>query len=161
MLNDTVSSAGECFQFPKSVMPYISAAYPQGAGCLVAREVEALINANKLRRGDLEYISNLRLSLLDRELSVSDDTLERLRALCALWEVDLKPGAITSHRKLIGPIIVAAKKLAFPILRAFLKDSFRRQRDFNAAVVVLLSDLARKIDNPGQNAAGPSCSGKK
>ena len=87
-------------------------------------------------------------------LQVSNDQLEKLRRLCQVWDVDIRPGEITSHRPIIGRVIVAGKKLLFPVIRALLKNYLSQQREFNAAAISLLADLcsrnsaSRRID-PG------------
>ncbi|MCB0353122.1 MAG: hypothetical protein KDD64_06335, partial [Bdellovibrionales bacterium] len=74
---------------------------------------------------------------------VSDEVLEKLRRLCQLWNVRLLPQEkITSHRPLIGPVIVAVKKAIFPIVRYILKDVLHQQRSFNAAAIQLLAEIA-------------------
>lgn len=81
--------------------------------------------------------------VLKSTLKASDVELEALRRLCQIWDVDLKQPAITSHRKFIGPIIVAAKRIVFPILRTFMRDTLRQQRDFNAQAIALLMQLCQ------------------
>ena len=85
-----------------------------------------------------EYLKELELSLTKSELDVSDEILERLRLCCQLWDVKINPEEIKSHRKFIGPIIIALKKLLFPILNAFFKNFIRQQKDFNAATIALI-----------------------
>ena len=80
----------------------------------------------------------------DRKADPDDPSLDKLRRLCQLWDVDLRCSGITSHRPVLGPFIVAMKKLFYPFLRVFLKDALQQQRDFNAAAVSLLADLASK-----------------
>ena len=114
----------------------------------IARElseaVEQKIAQGKYRREDVEYIGRIKRQLVDGTLDVSESKLEKLRRLCQLWEVDIKPSEISSHRPFIGPVIVAFKKLLFPILRVLLKDTLRQQRDFNSAAISLLTELCQK-----------------
>ena len=90
------------------------------------------------------------MKLCDGSLKLSKKRLEKLRRLCQLWEVNLKPAEITSHRKVIGPLIVAVKKLVYPILKVLLKETIKQQRDFNAAAVALIADLANESENQSE-----------
>ncbi len=56
------------------------------------------------------------------------------------------PCDATSHRKYAGPVIVAAKKLIYPILRAFFKDTLHQQRSFNAGSIALMAELSEEIE---------------
>ncbi|MDZ4786195.1 MAG: hypothetical protein SGJ02_08980 [bacterium] len=95
---------------------------------------------------DVDYIKNLSRPVIANKLSVSKERLEKIRLLCQLWDIDLRPSKITSHRKFLGPIIVTAKKAIQPILKMLLKDTINQQRDFNAAVITLVTDLSNQID---------------
>src|SRR5438105_4858716 len=81
--------------------------------------VSSRISGGEYKAADVEHIDSLPLRLLQKSADFDDQRLERLRALCKLWDIELKPGAITSHRAVIGPIIVGVKRLFFPVLRAF------------------------------------------
>ncbi len=105
----------------------------------------------KIQRGefldkDVRYVSDLSRPLISETLNVSDQRLQKLRTLCQLWDVDIKGTNITSHRKYVGPIIVAFKRALLPIVKVLLKDTINQQRDFNAASISLLTDLANEID---------------
>ena len=116
---------------------------PELAAALQAA-VERKISAGTIKRQDVDYIGRINRELVAGTLRVSDSKLEKLRRLCQLWEVDMKVGPVTSHRKYVGPIIVTFKNLLFPILRVLLKDTFRQQRDFNAAAISLLTELCQE-----------------
>lgn len=92
---------------------------------------------------DVKYIAALNLKAVKGDLKVSDEVLEKMRRLCQIWDVDLKAKPISSHRKFVGPVIVAAKKMMFPIIRIFLKDFLRQQRQFNAGCISLLAEIAQ------------------
>lgn len=108
-----------------------------------------------LQKGDysvssIAAIAALRPAMLDRSLVIGEKDYEALRRLCQVWDVDLRPSPITSHRPLVGPLIVAMKKLLFPVLRVFLKDTLRQQRDFNSQTLVLLTQLCNRISSSSQ-----------
>ncbi|NLF24908.1 MAG: hypothetical protein GX589_04525 [Deltaproteobacteria bacterium] len=116
------------------------------------QKVEAAVRAGKYSQGDVAYIARMNLNISPGRLEVSDHTLHQLRSLCQLWDVDIRLREIKSHRPLVGPIIVALKRMLYPALRVLLKDFIRQQRSFNAAVVALLGDLSnRKESVPGDD----------
>jgi hypothetical protein len=106
-----------------------------------------------VRAQDVDNIRNRALDLIPKDLSVDAVALEKLRRLCQLWEVDLHVGDISSHRKWIGPVIVQMKKLLFPVIRFFMKDFIREQRDFNAATIQLLAELCNQCSEKGKKGA--------
>lgn len=112
----------------------------------VFERVASRIAAGKFRAADIEYIRRLSMPAVKGSLQLSDVQLEKLRRICQLAEVDLVPARITSHRPLIGPVIVAAKRVLFSILKVLLKDTLRKQRDFNAAVIAFLAESGAKLD---------------
>ena len=93
---------------------------------------------------EVEYVATRPLSPASATLRIAPERLERIRTLCKLWDVDIRTLNITSHRKIIGPIIVALKKLLYRFLKALLKDTLRQQRSFNAEAVSLLVDLSNE-----------------
>jgi hypothetical protein len=108
------------------------------------QKVEAAMRAGKYSKGDAAYIAGMNLNISPGRLEVSDHTLHQLRCLCQLWDVDIRLKEIKSHRPLVGPLIVALKRMLYPVLRVFLRDFIRQQRSFNAAVVALLGDLSNR-----------------
>jgi hypothetical protein len=114
----------------------------------LAAELELLvrkkIESGKFRSEDVEYIERINRQLVKGTLALSDSKLEKLRRLCQLWEIEVKSGEISSHRKVVGPFIVAFKKVLFPIVKVLLKDTLRQQRDFNAAAIALLTELSQE-----------------
>ncbi len=113
----------------------------------LALRVEQRVASGQIRPEELQYVKDLNLSVGQRGLAISDKQLEKLRLACQLFDVDLRTREISSHRKFIGPIIVAAKKALFPIIRVFLKDFLHQQRSFNAAVIDALTELC--AEKPG------------
>ena len=102
------------------------------------------LKAKKYTHKDVEYVATLERPIFRGSLKLNASELEKLRALCQLWEVRLKPQKISSHRPVIGHVIVAFKKLIYPIFEVFMKDTLRQQRDFNAAAVALLTELTSR-----------------
>ncbi len=65
---------------------------------------------------------------------------EFFRRCCVTWEVD-RPAPITSHRKFVGPILVAVKNLTRRALRFQNEVPLSRQRDFNWNLLLVLREL--------------------
>ena len=96
------------------------------------------IARHEFRQDAIAHISNVDFSLVQGRLLANEQEMAIIRRLCQSWDVELRPFQITSHRPFLGKIIVGLKKLAYPILRVFLKDFIKQQRDFNAASLALL-----------------------
>lgn len=110
----------------------------------VASSMEERLREENYTADDLYYLKHLDTRLVKGELALDDAELERLRAMCQLWEVKLVPREITSHRPLIGPLIVALKKLLYPLLGALLKETLKQQQRFNASVISYLANQKRQ-----------------
>ena len=76
--------------------------------------------------------------------ATSRERLELLRELCQIYSRGIQSEKITSHRPVIGPVIVAAKKILFRAVASLLGPTFQFQRDFNARVIRLLGDLCNE-----------------
>ena len=75
--------------------------------------------------------------------ALSDKECERLRELAILSRCGLRYlEPIHSHRKIVGPIIVAGKKLLWKLLYAQLRKQFDAMEEFNGAMV---ENLAREM----------------
>lgn len=112
---------------------------------------ERVLAAGELSAKQLKHVSNLKASVVDGELQVNDVVLEKLRTLCMSWDIDIKPREIASHRKFIGPVIVAFKKLLYPIIRALLFNTIQAQRHFNGTAISLLAEIANNKPNQKKN----------
>ena len=111
----------------------------------IARQAAVALAKKNFTQDDVSYIAKLDLSIVDGTLAVSGDRLERLRKLCRLWETDFRASPITSHRRFIGPLIVAAKRALYPMVKIVMREPMRQQRDFNAAAVCLLAELCNDL----------------
>lgn len=108
------------------------------------KRVQDKLAAGTYSAQELDHVQRLSVNPVQGELQIPDKRLEKLRRLCQVWDIDLRVGQITSHRKLLGPFIVAFKKLLFPIMRVFLKNLIAEQREFNAAAISLLAELSNR-----------------
>jgi hypothetical protein len=93
---------------------------------------------------DVQQISDIQIATSRAAFVTSPEKLERLRRLCQIYSVNLRPEEITSHRKVVGPVIVAAKKALFRLLEGLLGRTIKHQRDFNSEVVALLTELCNE-----------------
>jgi hypothetical protein len=91
-----------------------------------------------------EHVRGLTLGPSQHGFSTSTYRLELLRRLCQIYSIEIKEREISSHRPVIGPVIVAVKKVLFKIVKVLLGPTFKHQRDFNAVAVSLLIDLCNE-----------------
>ncbi|MCB0338505.1 MAG: hypothetical protein KDD53_02825, partial [Bdellovibrionales bacterium] len=103
----------------------------------LTERVSKRIESNEFTQKDVDYIASLKRPLLNETANFDPRSLEKLRTLCQLWDLRIRPVNITSHRKIIGPVIVGVKKALYPIIRILLRDVINQQRDFNAAAISL------------------------
>jgi hypothetical protein len=113
---------------------------------LVASRVQERISAGQYSIDTIKYFQEVSFNPVADDLTVAEKRLEQLRKLCQLWDLKIRPAEITSHRRFIGPLIVAGKRLVYPILSAFLKDTLHQQRSFNAGVIGLLAELSEDVE---------------
>ena len=118
----------------------------------ISSKIKQRLADGQFTEQDMRVVADLGKRKDELRLSISDAKLERMRRLCQLWDIELRPPhQITSHRKLVGPFIVAAKKLVYPILRVLLKDLIRQQRDFNGSVIAYLTEAEAKKAESGDS----------
>ena len=103
--------------------------------------IAGLRSAGKFSEADQLHIQGLSFSVTREGFVATPERVELLRRLCQFYSADIRPPAPTSHRKIIGPFIVFGKKLLQPLVNAVLGPAVRNQREFNATVVSLLTDL--------------------
>jgi hypothetical protein len=104
-------------------------------------KIEALRTAGEFSETDQAHISKLSFSVTRDGFKATPERVELLQRLCQIYSADIRPQAPTSHRKIIGPFIVFGKKMLQPVVNAVFGPALRNQREFNASVVSLLTDL--------------------
>jgi len=92
-----------------------------------------------LEREEVERVSARRLHTFDGDEAAS----EIFRRCCVTWEVDRVP-PITSHRAVIGPVLVAVKRAVRRVLRFQTEAQLSRQRDFNWNLLLVLRELLER-----------------
>jgi hypothetical protein len=113
---------------------------------LLEARVDAQRRAGLYTERDEQHVKGIELTTSRRDFVTSPERLERLRRLCQIYSINLRPEEISSHRKFIGPVIVAVKKALFRMLEGLLGKTIKHQRDFNSEVVALLTDLCNEAD---------------
>ncbi len=108
----------------------------------LARRVADLRAAGKFSEADERHIAQLSFSVTRDGFTATPERVELLRRLCQIYSADIRPQAPTSHRKIIGPFIVLGKRILQPVINAVFGPALRNQREFNANVVSLLTDLS-------------------
>jgi hypothetical protein len=112
-------------------------------GDAVAETVRARL-AQRLARGILDRDEIARVSTMPlRTFAGEEAASEIFRRCCVTWEVDRVP-ALTSHRPLVGPLLVALKRVARRLLRFQTEAQFSRQRDFNWNLLLVLRELLER-----------------
>ena len=96
---------------------------------------------------DIQKITELKQELSPQKNERYSELNLHLRRLHHNWDMAASSSIIRSHRKVLGPILVAVKKIGSRTLRFFGSAFFTRQTEFNAANVrfssVVLEELTR------------------
>ena len=137
-MNSKLSSQGETSWF--SVCGEVDPALERA----LAGKVESLRVAGKFSEKDQAHIQSLSFSVTRDGFVATPERVEYLRRLCQIYSADVRPQAPTSHRKVIGPVIVLVKRILHPLVNALVGPAFRNQREFNAITVSLLTDLCNE-----------------
>ncbi len=117
-------------------------------GGTVGETVRARL-AERLARGILDRDEIARVSTMPLRTFVGDDAASEIfRRCCVTWEVDRVP-TLTSHRPLVGPLLVAVKRVARRLLRFQTEAQFSRQRDFNWNLLLVLRELLERDGRRG------------
>ena len=110
----------------------------------IAADVADLIARNQMPVNEPERVAELSTAISRGAFMASFERMELLRGLCQIYSAGIRSEKITSHRKLIGPVIVFMKKGIFRVVSALLGPTFQLQRDFNAGVIRILGDLCNE-----------------
>lgn len=106
--------------------------------------VRSWVESGAMPPNEPERVARVSTAIAPQTFTTSTERLEMLRSLCQIYSAGIRAGKITSHRPVIGPIIVFIKKILFRSVAALLGPSFERQREFNAGVIRLLGDLCNE-----------------
>ncbi len=96
---------------------------------------------------ELQRIADLKNDLSPKNNERYSELNLHLRKLHLNWELSGSGAIISSHRKVIGPLMVVMKQAGFKLLKFFGSAFFTRQTEFNAANVrfntAMLEELTR------------------
>jgi len=114
----------------------------------LAAEVHNLSAKGVMPLDEQSRVAKLSTALTNESFVVSPERLELLRGLCQIYSAGIRAEKISSHRKLLGPVIVKVKQLIFRVISVLLGPTFSFQRDFNAGVIRLLGSLCNEATDP-------------
>jgi hypothetical protein len=106
--------------------------------------VATLATQGAMPPNECERVAAIKIGIADGAFVASPKRLELLRGLCQIYSAGIRSEKITSHRPVVGPLIVFVKRALFPVVSTLLGPSFRFQREFNAGVIRLLGDLCNE-----------------
>jgi hypothetical protein len=103
---------------------------------------------------EIQRITELKKELSPKKNERYSEMNLHLIKLHRNWDVAASAGIITSHRKVLGPLLVFIKRIGFRFLLFFGSAFFTRQTEYNAASVrfssVVLEELTRLSDENKQ-----------
>lgn len=106
--------------------------------------VKQWADSSRMPLNEPERVSQFDTNIVRGSLVLSPHRLELLRTLCHVYSAGVRSEKISSHRPILGPAIIFAKKILFRIVSPLLGPSFKHQREFNAGVIKLLGDLCNE-----------------
>jgi hypothetical protein len=112
---------------------------------IAARLARRLEEAPCYNADEISKVSSLSTRLFPPGIKLDDALGEDFRLLVRFSTAELRaPSQITSHRPLIGPVIVAVKRLFWPLVRALLKDTFVQIEEYHSRMLQLCAMLIVK-----------------
>lgn len=118
----------------------------------LSAQIDQTLEARLLRSGgsynkvEIHDITHKKTTLVCASTTLTLESSERLRALSKLAQFQLRPASqITSHRKLLGPLIVFLKKLTWPVIQIHLKETFAGLQELAAWSVVTMAKQENEI----------------
>lgn len=103
---------------------------------------------------EIEHISALDSALFPADFELNEVDSNTFRSLARLSHCALKPAHLQSHRKIIGPFIVAVKKLIWKFMKVHLEHAFDGLQEFCSWMVYNQAKQAAEIDHLKKRSAG-------
>jgi hypothetical protein len=94
---------------------------------------------------EIRRITELKQDLSPKNNEQYSEMKLNLRKLHLNWDVVASSAIITSHRKVVGPMLVLIKRVGFTLIRFFGSAFFIRQTEYNAAGVRLNSLILQEL----------------
>lgn len=95
---------------------------------------------------EINRLSQKSCRLFPNDFAIDETLCNELRAMCQLSQVSLRPAPkITSHRRFIGPLIVAIKKMTYPFIKIHLEHTINGVAEFNSWTVQAYARQALKL----------------
>jgi len=116
----------------------------------ISQQAEKRRSSGAWSEAEERQVREMSLLFSREDFAASPQRLELLRALCRTFNVELKTDVQPSHRKVIGPIIVAVKRAILPFISALIGPSMLRQSEFNATDLKLLGELCNGKRDAGE-----------
>ena len=107
---------------------------------VLEKKQRGVYNDDELRR-----IAELKSDLSPKQNANLNEMNLHLRRLHVNWDVAASSAIIRSHRKVIGPMFVAIKRVGFAALRFFGSAFFTRQTEFNAVSVRFATSVVEEL----------------
>mgnify|MGYP007080248700 CR=1 FL=1 len=102
-----------------------------------------LANSKDFTALEISQVSSLEHRVLPRSKLVNTVALERFRTLCQLYRCELRAlRQISSHRAVIGGVIVFAKRILWRVMQSQLREHFEQMQEFH---LNLIEEHARLI----------------
>jgi hypothetical protein len=98
-----------------------------------------LANSEEYTVNEIEMVKARSERLFPFDFELSEELTEDFRVLAKHTRVELTPRNLSSHRKYIGPVIVASKRILFKLLSAILKDTLGAQEIYNRHMLKVLA----------------------
>ena len=113
----------------------------------IGREAEEAVRtrlADRYARGVIEPDEVARVTTMRLHTFEGDEAASEIfRRCCVTWEVD-RELPITSHRPVVGVVLVTVKRLVRRLLRFLTEAQLSRQRDFNWNLLLVLRELLER-----------------
>ena len=106
----------------------------------VRERVEARVASGVLSAEEIDRVTSARV----RVLPVGGELSEAFRRCCIAWEVD-RSERLTSHRPIVGPLIVLVKRAVRRLLRFQNQAAIARQQEFNRNLLVVLGEVLERL----------------
>lgn len=114
----------------------------------IMRQIRANIQKRKISSGYVEIESLIKEPLQENsKMSLTGNLKQNMDYVNANWDIhaDYNSNYISSHRPLIGELLVRGRRLVHEEVRRYVDVVFDKQTEFNMSLVCILNELIRNI----------------